>query len=318
MQCQCSFGRIRKNGKETQMSKSVKISPHKVADKRERLRVAAYCRVSTEHEEQSSSIEMQESYFEGKICSVPTWENVGVFAERGSGLDLRKRPMLLKLLKECEKGHIDLILTKSISRFGRNTLDMLRAIQKLRELDVDVYFEQENLWLHDREMQVILTTYFAFAQQESEEKSKSVHWGIRRGFESGTSGYAGFTCYGYRSDDDGQLVIDAEKAVVVRTIFEMRAEGKSLGAISDWLYQCHISSPSGRERWSRETVSKMLRNEKYVGDVMLQKTYIENLFSGRQEKNIGQRSRYLIRDHHPAIVSRELFRSVGNLSNDGN
>lgn len=164
---------------------------------------------------------------------------------------------------------IDLILTKSISRFGRNTLDELRILQDLRLLGLDVYFEQENLWLHDQQVQMLITLYCALAQNESENMSRNIRWGIRQGFKSGTSGYADFVCYGYCQDKNGNLIINNEEAKVVQEIFEMRAAGFSLGRISDWLYENGISSPTGKERWSCETISKMLRNEKYVGDVML-------------------------------------------------
>lgn len=137
--------------------------------------------------------------------------------------------------------------------------------------------------------------------------SRSIRWGVKRGFERGTSGYADFACYGYKRGDGGVLAIDEPDAAVVRTIFEMRAAGKSLGAISNWLYRSHVPSPTCKERWSRETISKLLRNEKYVGNVLLQKTYATDVFSGKRVKNRGELPRYLIEQHHPAIVSKELF-----------
>ena len=183
-------------------------------------------------------------------------------------------------------------------------------LQELRELNVDVFFEKEDLWLHERDLQIVLTAYCAFAQTESEDMSRNIKWGIKRSFQSGTSGYADFVCFGYKRGDDGKLAIDEPDAKIVRTIFEMRADGKSLGTISDWLYESRISSPTGKERWSRETISKLLKNEKYTGDVMLQKTFVKDLFSGKQIKNNGELERYLIQEYHPAIVSRELFESV--------
>ena len=271
------------------------------------LRVAAYCRVSTDQEEQDSSIELQELRYRQMIEENPNWENAGVFSERATGLNLQERSAFQAMIRQCREEKINLILTKSISRFGRNTLDILRVLQELRELNVDVFFEKEDLWLHERDLQIVLTAYCAFAQAESEDMSRNIKWGIKRSFQSGTSGYADFVCFGYKRGDDGKLAIDEPDAKFVQTIFEMRADGKSLGTISDWLHESRIPSPTGKERWSRETISKLLKNEKYVGDVMLQKTFVKDLFSGKQVRNTGELDKYFIQGHHPAIVSRDLF-----------
>ena len=299
------------------MAKVIEISPTSAlgADDEEPLRVAAYCRVSTDHEEQSSSLEMQERYYTKLIEQTPNWINAGIFSEKVSGLEVKKRQEFRKLLRSCRKGKIDLILTKSVSRFGRNTLDSLRALQELQILGVDVYFEKEKLWLHDRQMQVLMTAYVAFAQAESEGASQSIRWGIKEGFRSGRSGYAEFVCFGYKQDDNGKLVIDEPDAKIVREIFEMRASGKSLGAISDWLYEQGVFSPTGKRRWSRETISKLLKNEKYTGDVLLQKTFVKDLFSGKQVKNAGECERFLYQDHHPAIITRDLFEKANQQRN---
>lgn len=166
-----------------------------------------------------------------------------------------------------------MILEKSINRFGRNTVDMLRSLQDLRGLGVEVYFEK------------------------------------------GTSGYAEFVCFWYKRGDNGRLVIDEPDAKIVRKMFEMSAARHSLGAISNWLYKSKVPSPTGKPLWSRETISKLLRNEKYVGDVLLQKTFIADLFSGKQVKNQGELEKFLIHEHHPAIVSRELFEIVKQAHN---
>lgn len=289
----------------------IEISADMPVDPRlKHLRVAAYCRVSTDHTEQDSSIELQVMHFHKRIRDNPNWTEVCFFEERATGLNLHERPEFRKMISQCKKGKIDLILTKSISRFGRNTLDVLRALLELQQRGIDVHFEEENLWLHDRKVQLLLTAYCAFAQDESENMSRNIKWGIKRGFESGTSGYARFTCYGYKRGDDGSLAIAESDARIVRKIFGMRAEGCSIGEISDWLYVNDIPSPRGDERWSRETIRKLLRNEKYVGDVLLQKTFVKNLFSGKQIKNSGELAQYLIQQHHPAIISRKLFEAA--------
>ena len=187
---------------------------------------------------------------------------------------------------------------------------MLKSLQALHGLGVDVYFEQENIWLNEQQIHVLLTAYCALAQAESEDISRNIKWGIKRGFENGTSGYAEFICFGYKRGADGKLAIDEPDAEIVRKIFEMRIHGCSLGAISDWLYESRIASPTGKAHWSRETLHKLLRNEKYTGDVLLQKTFVEDLFSGKQIKNNGKLEKYLIHEHHPAIISRELFEAA--------
>lgn len=294
------------------MRKVTEISPtqdHRPIELRH-LRVAAYCRVSTELEEQTSSIELQERHYSQLIAGNPHWENAGIFLERATGLNLNERPEFRRMIAQCRKQRIDLILTKSISRFGRNTVDMLRSLRDLHGLGIEVYFEQEDMWLNEQRIQILLTAYCALDQAESEDMSRNIKWGIKRGFETGTSGYAEFVCFGYKRGDEGRLVIDEPDAEIVRKMFEMRAAGSSLGAISKWLYENKIISPTGKTHWSRETISKLLRNEKYVGDVLLQKTFVEDLFSGKQVKNQGKLERFLIQNHHPAIVSRELFMQV--------
>lgn len=177
-----------------------------------RLRVAAYCRVSTRQEEQDGSIEQQERYYEQYISKNQNWTNAGVFSERVSGLNMKGRTEFHALMKLCRRRKIDLILVKSFSRLGRNTLDMLRALRELRDLGVDVYFEEENLWLHDERMEMLITVFCALAQSESESMSQNIRWCVRQGFRMGTSGYADFVCYGYKQGDDGRLAIDEPDA----------------------------------------------------------------------------------------------------------
>lgn len=196
------------------MRKVTEISPTQVyrPAKLRHLRVAAYCRVSTALEEQTSSIELQARHYKQLISANPNWENAGIFLERATGLNLKERPEFRRMINECRRKKIDLILTKSISRFGRNTLDMLRSLQDLHGLGVEVYFEQENMWLNEQQIQILLTAYCAMAQAESEDMSQNIKWGIKRGFEKGTSGYAEFVCFGYKHGDNGKLVIDESDA----------------------------------------------------------------------------------------------------------
>ena len=290
------------------------IKPKNRRSEKKPLRVAIYCRVSTEHDEQDESLEAQKHHYFLMIQKRKDWEYVDTFLDRGSGLNLYARPAFRELLQCCEAGTVDLVLTKSISRFGRNTVDMLKALRTLNTHGVDCYFEKENLWLHEEKLMLVVTAYCAMAQAESEGMSSSIRWGIKRGFERGTSGYADFECYGYKRGGDGALVIDEQEAATVKQVFAMRAAGRSLSEISDWLHDNHICSPSGKERWSRETIRKLLRNEKYTGDVLLQKTYVQDLFTGKRAKNHGELPRYLIEQHHPAIVSHELFEAANEVN----
>ena len=294
------------------MKKVVTLYPEKenILMSKRKLRVAAYCRVSTDHEEQDGSIELQENYFRTVIDRNRNWTNAGIFTERTTGLKLKNRKQFKAMIRKCKSGKIDLILTKSISRFGRNTFDELKTIQDLRALGVDVYFEQEKLWLHDQQVQMLITLYCALAQNESENMSRNIRWGIRQGFKSGTSGFADFPCYGYRQDENGNLIVHDTEAKIAQEIFEMRAAGFSLSKISEWLFENGILSPTGKEHWSRETLNKMLRNEKYVGDVMLQKTFVDNLFDGKQIVNNGELDRVLIQNHHRGIIDRKLYARV--------
>ena len=256
----------------------------------------------------------QISYYSQKIANTPGWVNAGIFAERGSGLSLWQRQEFMRMMELARNGEIDLILTKSISRFGRNTVDMLQASLDLCGCGVDVFFEKENIWLHDRQMQILLTAYMSYAQAESESMSQNIKWGISKGFQIGKFGYADFTCFGYRRSSDGHLEINEPEADIVRKIFKLRVSGRSLNEISQWLFDEHIPSPTGKERWSRETVSKILKNEKYTGDVVLQKTFVRDVLSGKQSRNVGQMNRYMIHDHHPAIVSKEMFERLNQKS----
>ncbi len=243
------------------MEKLIKIpsSMDKHLASGQQLRVAAYCRVSTQQEEQEGSIKFQEQYYARLIDENPSWTNAGIFSERSTGLRLKDRTEFRAMMRLCRQGKIDLILTKSVSRFVRNTLDSIQVLRQLKKWNVDVYFEIGNLWLHEQQTEIALTMLFAIAQAESTSKSRDIKWGIRRGFQKGTSGYADFVCYGYKRGDDGQLAIDEPDAEIVHRIFQMRAEGRSLGAISDWLFEYKIPSPSGRERWSRETTASYSR-----------------------------------------------------------
>lgn len=265
-------------------------------------RVAAYCRVSTMQEIQHHSLEAQQDYYEKLIASRPHWTFVGVYTDQASGRHNLKMRDFQRLLDDCRNGKIDLILVKSISRMGRNTVQFLQACTELNDLGVDVYFEVEKLHINDPQAVRLLTIYASLYQNESESKSTLIHWGIRARFADGSSVFANRPCYGYRRNQDGLLEIVPEEAEIVRQIFRWHREGRSLRSISKALADIGIKSPRGHSKWSIETIRKILNNEKYYGNVLLQKTYISNYFAAKQSVNNGELERYVITGHHQPII----------------
>jgi DNA invertase Pin-like site-specific DNA recombinase len=267
-----------------------------------RIRVAAYCRVSKSQDKQFNSLQAQADYYMKLIQSRGDWEYAGIYADQASGRCNKKMPQFQKMMGACREGLIDLILTKSVSRFGRNTLEMLMVFNEFKDIGINVFFDVEKLSLKDSKSTLILTIYSALAQGESETRSFNIRWGIRKGFRDGTSGFLSRACYGYRTIEDGNLVIFAEEAKVVRKIFQWRSDGDSLRTISKKLKQCGIKAPRGGHTWRPETLRKLLANEKYSGNVLLQKTFVEDVLNGKQVKNNGQLARFFVHDNHPAVV----------------
>ena len=276
-----------------------------------RLRVAAYCRVSTEQEEQESSFENQVAYYTNLIQSNPEWECAGIFADRGiSGTKDTIRPEFMKMIEQCKKHKIDLILTKSLSRFSRNTLDSITYIRLLKSLNVAVEFEKEGLNTSDVSSEIYLTWFSAFAQAESESISQNVTMGKRRQYKEGKFPFHYSHFLGYRKGADGEPEIEPEGAAVVTRIFYSYLNGEALEQIAAELEQDHIRSPKGKGTWSRSTIQNILRNEKYAGDVLLQKTYTADFLQKKVRKNRGEVAQYYITDNHPAIIPREIFQEV--------
>ncbi len=275
-----------------------------------KLRVAAYCRVSTNHEEQESSLETQISYYEKLISERYDWQLVKIYAERSSGTQLKKRPEFMKMLKACKSGKIDLILTKSISRFGRNTLDTLKTLYELFNLGVKVYFEKENLNNYDKEMRVMMGIYAGFAQEESKNMSDNIKWGIRERMREGKVCINCTRFLGYDKDENGRLVVVESEAVVVRKIFELYLNGWGVRKIKKYLEENGIKTVTGKNVWSTSTIDRILSNEKYVGDVLMQKSFTEDFLTGKRKKNEGELAMYFIENDHEAIVSRDVFKKV--------
>ena len=280
---------------------TVKMIPPK-ASFPPKLKVAAYCRVSTKAAEQLSSLAMQEQYYEKHIKQNPDWIFAGVYSDVGSGTRIKGRSRFKALLSACRRGKVDMILTKSAHRFARNTVDALKTIRMLRHRNVDIHFERENIHSLYESSGFVLMLICALEQYESYSKSKDIKWGLRKSFQNPDSKYYQRICYGYTHDQEGKLIIHEEQAEIIRLIYEMSASGVSLAKISVHLEDMGIPSPRGKEVWSKETLRKILNNEKYMGSVTLQKTFVENYLEHKQIKNRGQLDMFQAAYHHEPII----------------
>lgn len=279
--------------------------------RKQQLRVAPYCRVSTGSEEQETSFTAQMEYYTQRIADTEGWTMVKMYADKGiSGTSAKRRPEFLKMIRDAEKGKIDLVITKSVSRFCRNTLDGLEYVRRLKKCGVGVYFEKDYTNTLNMDNEMILTFLMSQAQAESESMSTSIKWGFRKRFQDGVVYYHYDTLLGYRRGPDGGPEIDPDESQVVRRIFARYLMGQSFQQICDGLMEDGIRTAQGGETWYPSTVKSILQNEKYVGDAVLQKTFTEDLFDRRQVKNEGQLPKYYVHDAHPAIIDRPAFQRV--------
>ncbi len=299
---------------EATMQRSVVIIPAKTKESLQitaKLKVAAYCRVSTDQEEQESSYEAQISYYTEKIGKNPDWTMVKIFADEGiTGTQDKKRDQFIEMIRLCRKRKIDLILTKSISRFARNTVDTLKYVRELKVFGIGIIFEKENINTLEIETEMILTIMSCFAQAESESISKNVAWGIRQSFREGNVPMHYNTMLGYRKGADGKPEIVPEEAEVVREIYHNYLTGMSLQQIADSLNARGITTKGSNALWKNNKILNILTNEKYTGDALLQKTYIIDCISKKSRKNNGELPMYLVKNHHEPIISRTEFNRV--------
>lgn len=278
-----------------------------------KLRVAAYCRVSTLEDAQAGSFELQIQHFQQMIAANDRWEEVGIYADEGkSGTNMKKRPQFQKMIQDCRDGKIDLILTKSVSRFARNTMDCLRVVRELKALNppVGVYFEDVSLNTVEAKNEFTLGVMSLVAQGESEAKSAAITWSVIERFKNGIPIVSTTYLLGYDKDTFGKLVIVEEEAEVVRYIFSSYLDGQSCREIAENLTEAQIPTVKGKEVWSSGTVRNMLRNEKYCGDVLMQKTFTVDCFSHKSVRNRGQKPQYRLTNNHPAIIPRDDWMRV--------
>lgn len=275
------------------------------------LRVAAYCRVSTDDEEQLTSYEAQQNYYTDKIMTNPDWTMAGIFADEGiTGTSAKKRPEFLKMIRKCRQKKIDLVLVKSISRFARNTVDCLNYIRALRELGIAVIFEKENINTLESDSEMLITMMGAFAQAESESISQNVRWGKRQAMREGKTIFQYKRLYAFEKGEDGKPKIIPEQAEVVRRIYDSFLAGQSMRMIKEALERDGIQTVKGNTEWSISVIRGILTNEKYCGDALQQKSYTSDCISRKHIRNTGQLPMYLVPNHHEGIVSRDTYNAV--------
>ena len=267
--------------------------------------------VSTKQDEQLNSYEVQRTHYEERIRTEQKWSLVGIFADKGiTGTSMKKRDEFNKMLRLCYKGKIDMIIVKSISRFARNTLDVIKITRKLREINVDVYFEEQGIHSIDPASEFYITIYGSIAQSESENISANVKWGKA---QSAKQGNVPFQCkhfLGYTKNADGEIEIVPDEAEIIREIYERYLSGESLYGIKCYLEAKEIPTPAGCSVWRQETIRSILSNEKYKGDAIINKTYVSDCISKRVKVNNGERNKYYIENNHPAIIDAGTFARV--------
>lgn len=274
-------------------------------------KVAAYARVSTDHEEQLTSYEAQIDYYTNYIKQRDDWEFAGLYADEGiTACNTKHRSGFNSMVQDALDGKIDLIITKSVSRFARNTVDSLTTIRKLKENGTECYFEKENIWTFDGKGELLLTIMSSLAQEESRSISQNVTWGHRKRFQDGKASVAYSNFLGYDRAEGGGFKVNEEEAKVVRLIYELFLEGHTPFSIAKELTNRGIKTPMGKDKWAQSTVQSILQNEKYRGDALLQKTFTVDFLSKKHKRNEGEVPQYYVEGSHQAIVSPHIFEIV--------
>lgn len=276
-----------------------------------RRRVAGYARVSTDSDEQFSSFKAQTEYYTKYITANPQWEFVKVYTDEGiSATNTRRREGFNEMIADALSGKIDLIVTKSVSRFARNSVDSLSTIRKLKDNGVEVYFEKEAIWTFDSKGELLITIMSSLAQEESRSISENVTWGQRKRFADGKVSMAFGSFLGYRKGNDGTPEIVPEEAETVRLIYRLFMEGKTVNAIAKHLTATGIPTPRGKAVWQTSTVESILTNEKYKGDALLQKSFTVDFLQKKMKLNEGEVPQYYVENSHPAIIDKNEWEMV--------
>ncbi len=274
------------------------------------LRVAAYCRVSTDASDQIESYKAQVSHYSAAIAKNPRWRFVDIYADEGiTGTMAKKRPDFLRMIRDCRKGKIDLILTKSVARFARNTVDSLNYVRQLKAQGIGVYFEEQNIDSLQTHSEMLIGFHSVMAQAESENISANVRWGIQQRMKSGTFAFR-YNILGYKKGENGEPEIVPEEAEIIREIYNLFLDGNSLDQIKAYLEDRHIKTARGNSVWEKHAIQNILTNERYTGDMLLQKTFTENCLTKKVKKNRGEMAKYLVVNNHPAIIEKDMFKLV--------
>ena len=288
-----------------------KVQTAESRDKYHQLRVAAYCRVSTELEEQQNSYQVQIAYYTDLINKKKEWTLAGIFADEGiAGTQTKKRTEFNRMIRMCRNKKIDLVITKSISRFARNTVDCLEYVRQLKDLGIGVIFEKENINTLTMTSEFMIALYGSFAQAESESISKNVSWGKEKAYREGKVQFQYKHLLGYKKGADGKPEIIPEEAETVKLIYTMFLDGHSMKNIALILHVKGIHTKTGSTEWRTNTITRILQNEKYVGDALLQKTFTSDCITHKVVKNHGERPMYLVTNHHDPIIDRDTYNRV--------
>ena len=280
-------------------------------NEKKKRRTAAYARVSTDSEEQLTSYEAQVDYYTNYIKGRDDWEFVTVYTDEGiTGTNTKHRDGFNRMVQDALDGKIDLIVTKSVSRFARNTVDSLTTVRKLKEKGVEIYFEKENIWTLDSKGELLITIMSSLAQEESRSISENCTWGQRKRFADGKVTVPFKRFLGYDRGPDGNLVLNTDEAVTVRRIYSMFLQGMSPYGIATHLTAEGIKSPSGKDKWNAGAVRSILTNEKYKGDALLQKSYTVDFLTKKKKVNEGEIPQYYVEGNHEAIISPDVFEQV--------
>ncbi len=280
-------------------------------DETVKRKVAAYARVSTDSEEQQTSYDAQIDYYENFIKSREEWEFVKVYTDSGiSGTSTKHRSGFNQMIEDALEGKFTLIISKSVSRFARNTVDSLTTIRKLKENGVECFFEKENIWTFDGKGELLLTIMSSLAQEESRSISQNCTWGQRKRFADGKVTVPFSRFLGYDRGEDGNLVVNKEEAEIIKKIFALFLQGLTPYGISKQLTDEEVLSPGGKTKWASGTVKGILKNEKYKGDALLQKSYTVDFLSKKKKINEGEIPQYYVEGNHEAIITPELFEIV--------
>ena len=282
---------------------------HHAPVKEQQIRVAAYCRVSTKHEEQQKSLEAQIDYYTNYIRNHPNWILVAVYSDTAPGTHTNQRPSYQQLLKDCVSKKADLILVKSLSRFGRDELETIHQIRRLKNMNIGIYIETGGINTLNASDSVI-DQLAAIDQAESHYRSENIKFGIRHRMRNGKTVLNHTQFLGYTKGPDGILQVVPEEAEVVRKIFDLYVQGNGVRKIKRYLEEHGIKTVTGKPEWSTSTIDRILSNEKYIGEVLMQKTYVADFLTGKREKNEGQLDTYMIQNAHEPIIDRKAFELV--------